>query len=105
MSHVCALYMSVTRHILPMSINVICFCDVSMSLDTSPLLGMKMLCCYLGGGRRICTRWVSLNVTAEDMKIYSFIHLVKIPYLQVPAIGRPIFTHGPQGGKFPGAAR
>jgi len=51
---------------------------------------MKMFCCdFFGGGRfgirvcgRVCTGWVVLHVIAEKTKIYSYLHVVKIPYPQ-----------------------
>jgi hypothetical protein len=39
--------------------------------------------CFLGGGvwcwvdGRVCRRWVGLQVIAEEMKIYSYIHVGK----------------------------
>jgi len=36
----------------------------------------------MGLGGRVCTRWVGLHVISEKMKIYSYLHVVKIHYPQ-----------------------
>jgi len=36
----------------------------------------------MGLSERVCTRLVGLQVISEKMKIYSYLHVVKIPYPQ-----------------------
>jgi len=44
---------------------------------------MKMFCGHyfmFGSGGSVCTRWVGLQVIAENMKIYSYLLVAKNPY-------------------------
>jgi hypothetical protein len=46
---------------------------------------MKMFCgqCFIfGSGGGVCTGWVGLQVIAENMKIYSYLHVANNPYPQ-----------------------
>jgi hypothetical protein len=67
---------------LNVSRNVFFLCSYVWPIETASLLGMKMFCCHFLRGRggcwvfgRVCTRWVCLQVIAEEMKIYSYIHV------------------------------
>jgi hypothetical protein len=42
---------------------------------------------WCGGGvwcevGKVCTKWVGVHIIAEEMKIYSYIHVGKFPYPQ-----------------------
>ena len=36
----------------------------------------------MGLSGQVCTRFVGLQVISEKMKLYSYLHVVKIPYPQ-----------------------
>ena len=83
--------MSVIRHILPLSKNVSCFCDICISGHLKQLQCLECKCFAvnfllgLGGGvnaSRVCSRWVCLHVIAQNMKVYSYLHAAKNPYPQ-----------------------
>jgi uncharacterized RDD family membrane protein YckC len=78
--------MSVTGHIFPVFINVTFFVShYFWPIEAAPLLGLKMFCGHyfiFGSGGTVCTRWVGLQVIAENMKIYSPIHVAKNRYPQ-----------------------
>ena len=43
---------------------------------------MVVFCGFGGGFGKVCSRWVGLHVIAENMKIYSYPHVLKNPYPQ-----------------------
>jgi len=66
---------SVIRHILPLSGNVILFFDVSISCHMKQLHCWELISFAVGVRLgmwvvvRVCTRWVGLRVTAKEMII------------------------------------
>jgi hypothetical protein len=55
-----------------------------LPLETAPLLEII----FFGGGvvfgvsGRVCTKWICLDVIAENMKMYSYLHVIKNLYPQ-----------------------
>ena len=87
--------MSVIRHILPLSKNVCCFCDICISGHLKQLQCLECKCFAVivflgslavrregGGAGRMCTRRVSLHVIAREMEVYPYLHASKNPYPQ-----------------------
>jgi len=50
-------------------------------LEKAPMFGIQFFWGVVGGGR-FCSRWVDLRLMAENIKIYCYLHVVKIPYPQ-----------------------
>jgi hypothetical protein len=59
-----------------------------LPLETVPLLEIKTFFFalrewgYVWVGGRVCTRWVCLDIIPENMKIYSYLLVIKNPYPQ-----------------------
>jgi len=80
-------YMSVIRHILPLSRNVCFFCDVSISGQLKQfycweIIIFAIIMFFWGWcvGGRVCNRWGCLHGIAEKMKIDSYNQVGNNPY-------------------------